>query len=112
MTLRGKWYRYDRPGGQVANVFADHEQVSNPNRRVEAVLADTFFRLGGRHVRHYRIKWMGCPTSQNTWETEDDLSMADVMLKDYRISTAVRRMRERTNYEMGTGIIDLTQDDD
>lgn len=118
-----KWVQITCP--IVSSVFADYQQALNPNRRVEAILADKITRVRGRSVRQYRIKWLGCPTSQNSWENEDDLHMADVVLKDYRVDRAVRKMRERSSYERQTLkkrerssydrqtiIIDLTQDDE
>lgn len=97
-----------------------HQQVSNRDRRVERILADRVVRISGQPVRQYRIKWLGCPNNQNSWEIEGDLRMADVKLKDYRADRAVRYRRARTSHERTsherqerqTVIIDLTQEDD
>lgn len=95
-----------------------HQQVSNRDRRVERILADRVVRISGQPVRQYRVKWLGCPDNQNSWEIEDDLRMADVKLKNYKADRAVRYRRARTSYERQerqerqTVIIDLTQEDD
>jgi len=87
-------------------------EVSKRDRRVQQILADQIVHINGQPVRQYRIKWLGYPIGQTSWEIEDDLYMADVMLKDYRSDRAIRKARERTSHERQPVVIDLTQEDD
>ena len=48
---------------------------------VEAIIAH---RPQGRGHR-YLVKWMGYPTSENTWQSSDDLKGAQEILKEYKL---------------------------
>jgi len=63
---------------------------------IEKVLAHKTVQMANRSIRQYCIKWSGRPDIENTWESEEGLEGADVALKDYRASAALRSMRAKT----------------
>ena len=54
-------------------------------------------QMGRRHKTHYLVKWKGYPTSDNSWEPEENLN-AKELITEFKQSSKLKKTRGRKTY--------------